>query len=86
MTLSKPKTNKDGKLSSSRISYRQSFADDAQDIQTLFIERLPNHTLQEVCLYIAGHFHNKLRAKDQRIKELQAELEQFKHVSRETSG
>lgn len=86
MSLSKPKTYKNGKLSGLRISDRQKFANDAHDIQTLFVERLPNHTLREVCLYIAGHFHNKLRAKDQRIKELQEELEQFKNVSRETSS
>ena len=86
MSLSNPKINKDGKLSGSRIDYRQSFANDARDIQKLFADRLPNHTLQEVCLYIAGHFHNKLRAKDQRIKELQEELEQLKNVSRETSA
>jgi hypothetical protein len=85
MTLKKPKTNKVGKLHMPRISYSEDFADDAHAIQQLFVDRLPTHTLREVCFYISGYFHNKIITRDKRIKELQEKLEQLKNVSRETS-
>lgn len=86
MTLKKPKVNKAGKLHMTRISYSDEFVDDSYAIQALFVDRLPTHTLREVCHYIAGYFHNKIMARDKRIKELQAELENLKNVSRETQG
>ena len=84
MSLTKPKTNKAGKLHVPRINYSEDFLNDSYAIQQLFVDRLSNHTLREVCLYIAGHFYNKIKTKDQRIRELQQELEQLKNVSRET--
>jgi hypothetical protein len=86
MTLRKPKVNKAGKLHMPRIGYSEDFVDDAYAIEALFVDRLPTHTLREVCHYIAGYFHNKIILRDKRIKELQAELEQLKNVSRETQG
>lgn len=86
MTLRNPKVNKAGKLHMTRIGYSDEFIDDAYAIEELFTDRLPTHTLREVCHYIAGYFHNKIMARDKRIKELQEELEQYKNVSRETEG
>ena len=84
MSLRKPKTNAGGKLHMTRIGYSNEFIEDAYAIEELFVDRLPTHTLREVCHYIAGYFHNKIMARDKRIKELEAELEQLKNVSRET--
>jgi hypothetical protein len=58
-----PRLTKDGKLplihpASVEVSRM------AIDIEGLFLERLPNHTLSEVCRYIAGYIYRQKRAGD----------------------
>lgn len=61
--MKNPRLTKDGKLplinpTSVEVSRM------AADIEDLFLERLPNHTLSEVCRYIAGYIcRQKAKAK-----------------------
>lgn len=68
--MKQPKLTKAGKLP--RIGEYPNYAFMEQDIQKLFIERLPTHTLHEVCLYIAGYFYRQQRHNYERIKLLEA--------------
>ena len=67
-----PRLTKDGKLP--HITMPLKYGKMASDIQDLFTERLPNHTLAEVCRYIAGYFYRQQKANEEHIEELKAEL------------
>jgi len=61
--MKNPKLTKDGKLPRVR-SMPEEAARMAADIEGLFLERLPNHTLREVCQYIAGYIYRQKKTKD----------------------
>lgn len=79
--MKEPKLTKEGKLPQLHNVRARLYAD---DIMQLFLERLNNHTLSEVCKYIAGYFYreqianfNKMKQAAERIKKLEEALEPF---------
>lgn len=68
-----PRLTKDGKLP--HITMPIKYGKMAGDIQDLFTERLPNHTMVEVCRYIAGYFYRQQKANEERIEALEAALD-----------
>ena len=79
--MKEPKLTKEGKLPQLHDVRARLYAD---DIMKLFLERLNNHTLSEVCKYIAGYFYrkqiasfNKIKEQSEHIKELEAALNEF---------
>ena len=79
--MKEPKLTKEGKLPQLHDVRARLYAD---DIMKLFLERLNNHTLSEVCKYIAGYFYrkqiasfNKIKEQSERIKELEAALQEI---------
>ena len=76
--MKEPKLTKEGKLPQLHNVRARLYAD---DIMKLFLERLNNHTLSEVCKYIAGYFYrqqinhfNKLKEQADRIENLETAL------------
>jgi hypothetical protein len=61
--MKNPRLTKDGKLPQVRSMPEEAYRM-AADIEDLFIERLPNHTLSEVCQYIAGYIYRQKKAGD----------------------
>ena len=66
-----PKLTKEGKLP--RIGQTDKSLRMAFDIEELFLERLPNHTLREVCLYIAGYVYRQQKLHAAPEPEVQTE-------------
>lgn len=71
--MKKPTFTKEGKLSHIGGDY-SNFTFMSYDIQELFTTRLTNHTLTEVCHYIAGYFYRENKAIYKRVYELEAAL------------
>jgi len=76
--MKKPVLTKAGKLPQLHDVRARLYAD---DIMQLFLERLNNHTLSEVCKYIAGYFYrqqianfNKIKEQANRIATLECEI------------
>jgi hypothetical protein len=76
--MKEPKLTKEGKLPQLHDVRARLYAN---DIMQLFLERLNNHTLSEVCKYIAGYFYrqqinnfNKLKERADRIEKLETAL------------
>ena len=72
--MKEPKLTKEGKLPQLHDVRARLYAD---DIMKLFLERLNNHTLSEVCKYIAGYFYRKQIASFNKIKEQADRIEQL---------
>ena len=79
--MKEPKLTKEGRLPQLHDVRARLYAD---DIMKLFLERLNNHTLSEVCKYIAGYFYrkqiasfNKIKEQADRIKKLEAALREI---------
>jgi len=79
--MKEPKLTKEGKLPQLHDVRARLYAN---DIMQLFLERLNNHTLSEVCKYIAGYFYrqqinnfNKLKERADRIEKLEAALREI---------
>ena len=64
--MKEPKLTKEGKLPQLHTVRAHLYAN---DIMKLFLERLNNHTLSEVCKYIAGYFYRQQLASFDKIKE-----------------
>jgi hypothetical protein len=72
--MKEPKLTKEGKLPQLHDVRARLYAD---DIMQLFLERLNNHTLSEVCKYIAGYFYRKQIASFNKIKEQADRIEKL---------
>jgi hypothetical protein len=77
--MKEPKLTKEGKLPQLHDVRARLYAN---DIMQLFLERLNNHTLSEVCKYIAGYFYRKQIASFNRIKEQANRIEQLESALR----
>ena len=74
MSLKTPKVNKSGKLQQPSIYGDYGYASQVHDIMKIFTEKLPNHTLEEVCRYIAGYFYQKQMRKEQTLQSLRDQI------------
>ena len=74
--MKKPTFTKEGKLSHIGGDY-SNFTFMSYDIQELFTTRLTNHTLTEVCHYIAGYFYRENKAIYKRVYELETALKKI---------
>ena len=72
--INKIKLNRYGKLPKSVDNIRASIY--GHEIMRLFLDRLNNHTLHEVCEYIAGYFYRQQIANFGRIKLLEGLLKE----------
>lgn len=72
--INKIKLNRYGKLPKSINNIRADIH--GYEIMRLFSDRLRNHTLQEVCEYIAGYFYRQQITSFGRIKRLEGLLQE----------
>lgn len=72
--INKIKLNRYGKLPKSVNNIRASIY--GHEIMRLFLDRLRNHTLHEVCEYIVGYFYRQQIANFGKIKRLEGLLQE----------
>ena len=72
--INKIKLNRYGKLPKSINNIRTGVY--GHEIMRLFVDRLRNHTLHEVCEYISGYFYRQQIASFGRIKRLEGLLQE----------